>query len=462
MPAVPPCLPRTRDRSFEARAANATNAPAPANGGRSGRLYLCNACATRFRPAAREGSSTGATASARTSPDSLCPAAPPTRLRRSLYRVEGTWGRGEASSVARILTAPHQVGVTCYPIIARCPTRPGVSIGRAWRTGKGVRWLDPSVWSTRCQIEKETSMPLYFRKSKKLGPVRMTVSKSGVTTSAGAGGARFGIGPRGTYIHVGHGGTYYRQSLNRKAKSVAISIPIIAAQIADADVDGFVDASSVDVLDRLNNPPGSWLARIFGRTKPETLAYDLEDESAQRFAIIERAINTLAQSAQIWRVDSQVPTSDRKHYGGASKSVTRHPARAGSLIAPGIETNISVLGIDSGGLQYFFFPDHIFVRRGKRYGAVSYDGLQVRFAPLRFNEEGKVPGDARIVGETWHYVNKSGGPDKRFKDNRKIPIALYGELHFTTPGGLNVLLEVSSAVKAQECQEIFASFGAKA
>jgi len=26
---------------------------------------------------------------------------------------------------------------------------------------------------------------------------------------------------------------------------------------------------------------------------------------------------------------------------------------------------------------------------------------------------------------TWKYVNKKGDPDKRFKDNRKIPIVLY-------------------------------------
>lgn len=44
----------------------------------------------------------------------------------------------------------------------------------------------------------------------------------------------------------------------------------------------------------------------------------------------------------------------------------------------------------------------------------------------RFIETGRVPGDAAIAGRTWWFVNKNGGPDRRFKDNARLPITRYG------------------------------------
>jgi DnaJ-domain-containing protein 1 len=33
-----------------------------------------------------------------------------------------------------------------------------------------------------------------------------------------------------------------------------------------------------------------------------------------------------------------------------------------------------------------------------------------------------------VIGTTWRYVNKKGGPDLRFNDNRQIPIYRYGQV----------------------------------
>jgi hypothetical protein len=56
-------------------------------------------------------------------------------------------------------------------------------------------------------------MPFYLRKAISAGPFRFNLSKSGVGLSVGVKGLRFGIGPRGNYIHGGRGGLYYRTSL---------------------------------------------------------------------------------------------------------------------------------------------------------------------------------------------------------------------------------------------------------
>lgn len=56
-------------------------------------------------------------------------------------------------------------------------------------------------------------MGLFLRKSFRLGPVRINLSKSGLGLSTGIKGARVGIGPSGSYVHGGRHGLYYRKQL---------------------------------------------------------------------------------------------------------------------------------------------------------------------------------------------------------------------------------------------------------
>ncbi|WP_276692114.1 hypothetical protein [Acidaminococcus massiliensis] len=59
-------------------------------------------------------------------------------------------------------------------------------------------------------------------------------------------------------------------------------------------------------------------------------------------------------------------------------------------------------------------------------GAVSYSDILLDFKKTSYVEENLVPNDAEVIGQTWLKVNKNGTPDKRFKDNRQLPICAYG------------------------------------
>lgn len=54
-----------------------------------------------------------------------------------------------------------------------------------------------------------------------------------------------------------------------------------------------------------------------------------------------------------------------------------------------------------------------------------------------------MPRDAEVVDKTWQYVNQSGRPDKRSKDNREIPICRYEQISLSSSTGLNEVLQVS-------------------
>ncbi|HKS22636.1 MAG TPA: DUF4236 domain-containing protein [Thermoanaerobaculia bacterium] len=54
-----------------------------------------------------------------------------------------------------------------------------------------------------------------------------------------------------------------------------------------------------------------------------------------------------------------------------------------------------------------------------------------------------------IVDYTWRYVNRSGGPDRRFSNNPRIPVCLYDELHFRTASGLHDVVQLSRSGLAE-------------
>ena len=55
-----------------------------------------------------------------------------------------------------------------------------------------------------------------------------------------------------------------------------------------------------------------------------------------------------------------------------------------------------------------------------------------------------IPSYARIVDHTWKYVNKSGGPDKRFSDNKQLPVCIYGEMSIKSNLGVNSVIMFSN------------------
>ena len=84
-------------------------------------------------------------------------------------------------------------------------------------------------------------MGFFIRKSLKLGPVRLNVSKSGIGASAGVKGLRVSSGPRGTQLNAGRKGLYYRKQLSSSQKptqantnSTAVVLAVVIIFLAAA------------------------------------------------------------------------------------------------------------------------------------------------------------------------------------------------------------------------------------
>ena len=113
-----------------------------------------------------------------------------------------------------------------------------------------------------------------------------------------------------------------------------------------------------------------------------------------------------------------------KRNAGAGHLVSRKAADLGYRLPKILRSNVTPPAMTLGGRTFYFFPEVLIVQHAGRFGAVDYGELDIKWQPSRFIEEDQPPADAPVVDHTWKHPNKSGGPDRRFKDNRELPVCL--------------------------------------
>jgi hypothetical protein len=172
------------------------------------------------------------------------------------------------------------------------------------------------------------------------------------------------------------------------------------------------------------------------------LFYDLSPELERPYEQLMSSLAAVASCARVWHIEAQGRIADRKYHAGASSVVRRQPTRIHFSSPPLVQTNIATAAVWVGRQVLYFLPDRILVFGSDGVGAAGYRDLSVTVYPQRFIEDGSVPTDAQVVDRTWKYVNKSGGPDRRFKSNRQLPVCLYEELHFASASGLNGVIQL--------------------
>jgi Protein of unknown function (DUF4236) len=353
-------------------------------------------------------------------------------------------------------------------------------------------------------------MGWYLRKSFGFGPLRVNLSKSGIGYSVGVPGARIGANSRGTYIRMGRGGVYYQKYLQTNAgtpqsqpvpvQPQLTSEPELANVIQTASASSLQDSSANELLQEItfhyrktNITPvmmvvvglvlgaamlaslpiwadaaivlvGAVAAAIATRAdykrKIVHLDYALEPEAARAYVSMLSGIEQLRSLGGLWRISSQEMNSDRKYHAGAGYSINRKSIAVKFEPPSYISTDAAVYMVNTGPQRLYFLPDRILVYEGDQIGAVQYSSLTFNVAPSTFVESDSVPYDTEIIGRTWRYTNKSGGPDRRFASNPEIPLVRYAEITLRSAGGLNYLIQASNMQKANLFAQAVREYGA--
>lgn len=327
-------------------------------------------------------------------------------------------------------------------------------------------------------------MGIYLRKSISVGPFRFNLSKSGVGLSAGVKGFRVGTGPRGNYVHMGRGGVYYRKTLPnlannekppaRESSNSGDPIPVGPTHgpmqtIDSGDVTKMVDSDSAELLKEISTKhqkmrlwpavlaagivltfavklmSGLIFTLLFTLAasyydklrKTVVLFYDLEDEAESNYEHLMDVLGSMTSCKKVWHIAAQGHVYDKKYHAGADSVVERKLTEIKKASPNFLKTNIDVITVKVGTQDMFFFPDRVLVYESGKVGAISYKELNIQVSASNFIETEGVPKDSEIVDYTWRYVNKRGGPDKRFANNPEIPVVKYEYVHFKSASGLN-------------------------
>jgi len=339
-------------------------------------------------------------------------------------------------------------------------------------------------------------MGLSFSRSVKFGAVRFNFSGSGIGMSVGIPGLRIGTGPRGAYISGGMGGFRYRKSLNARQPVGATPVPTPryprdVQVVADANIIATVehetksvlelgDSTSDALLQSMNEQrakfprwpivaivvsllfymlyPASetwpsfirltafvigvgfvgWVYWRDQMRKLTVLFYEPDQATSDLFERLSGAVSHAATARKLKSITTTSRYADTKYSAGASQGLKFGAASLTLGQAPGIIANIQVPILTAERTTLAFFPDRILAFQGKSVGAVDYKRLQGVSEFVRYIESESVPSDAHIIDRTWQYVNKKGGPDRRFKNNRQLPICAYSQFNLSTPDGLDV------------------------
>ena len=346
-----------------------------------------------------------------------------------------------------------------------------------------------------------------FRRSKTFGGVRFTLSKSGISTSIGRKGFRLTGGPRGVYITTGAGGFYYRQRIDGSPRgagqgtppwSQSPSGPVVS--FASADLEQLTDVDQREFVETLNKwttrgslqivtaligvamvtilsligdtvavegtayaliafATAAWIER---RRRTVVLMYDLDDAAAARFERLRQGLQAVAASDSVQGVKLKVTHGDWKRHAGATEAIDFDSARFCAGTPPYVETNISMVSLQTQGKSLYFLPDRLLVRERRRFAAISYDRVVVETALRRFIWSGRLPNDAEVVGQSWRYVRRDGGPDRRFSNNRQLPVVRVAYLSLESGEGLRILLQVTRANPCIELASLLSAYGESA
>lgn len=154
----------------------------------------------------------------------------------------------------------------------------------------------------------------------------------------------------------------------------------------------------------------------------------------------------LRKTQHIWEITNSTETESTRYNSGATQSIERIHLKDISLDRKPFsrfKTNVKVPFMHSGNYQYYFFPERLIIKQFDKYAGILYKNLNFNSANVRFIEEQEPASDAEVIDYVWKYTNKNGGKDKRFSDNRQLPICRYSEYKFSSNKGFELTLNTS-------------------
>lgn len=183
----------------------------------------------------------------------------------------------------------------------------------------------------------------------------------------------------------------------------------------------------------------------------------LTDREKEKYSEFCKAYEKFTGSQRLWRITSEERNTVYKSFGYNSVDRSAIRFRTEEFANLHSEYSIPVFPTNNGDYLYFY-PR--FIIKGKAYDdfkVVSYNDVNLYFRPSQFKEESIPPRDSEQVDVTYQYINRNGGPDRRYANNPSFPVMLYGVITLLPYGDKFM---VSNHDAARDLESAYSSFQA--
>lgn len=187
---------------------------------------------------------------------------------------------------------------------------------------------------------------------------------------------------------------------------------------------------------------------ILSSAVPLDIHMDVEVNDA--YDALFKCFEKLMSSQYIWDITSASDVDKVKLRSVASSAISRTRTRFSFAHVQGIKSESPAFHLmNANGADIYIYPGFFVMHQNpERLGIVELTNLFVSFERTGFVETDAIPRDSRQLSEVWERSNKDGSRDKRFADNRKLPVMEYGEITFSTSSGVYEKFMVSDCESA--------------
>lgn len=110
-----------------------------------------------------------------------------------------------------------------------------------------------------------------------------------------------------------------------------------------------------------------------------------------------------------------------------------------------LSSNAQAFTIVRKNQRLIFLPDRVFAINGLKVAMVRYEDATLSAHPIKWKENARVAKDTEVMYTAWQHENKDGTQDRRFSQNRKVPVCRYTSVHISDSEYFDVTLLCSRA-----------------
>jgi len=191
--------------------------------------------------------------------------------------------------------------------------------------------------------------------------------------------------------------------------------------------------------------------------------YELVDGQTQTYNRLMKFGRELSQSPGRYFdvTEYYLETIDaRKRNAGASTLLERNHLHISNGAPLPDRFNFAPLAFHEHLRSLYFLPDALVVSIGLQNTYFRYQDVRLNIFGNRFITN-EVPHGVQPVDYTWQYVNKNGGPDRRFNDNFQIPIIEITELDLYFSDGSQIHTAFTDERAVENFGAALREFGAR-